>query len=206
MRVDKETWLNFKNKYGEYEASRRLSYHTRRHLLFNMPKNKIARLLNYISELKHSGFIKESLCIIKNQRGILKMARTATRTAVKQPEAMARPTRPTRPTRPNKEPMLRGGWMSNPPEHCQNKVTDKDGEWCETIHCALCRDPECPAYAILKGGEKVRLKLMNSDQLPKVCPHCQCAIGEVSATLEVVTYICGTVGNRIEQKFDRKCK
>lgn len=131
------------------------------------------------------------------------MARTSIRSSIqtKQPEQTF-----VRPKRPPKTPSgPHGGWMKNPPEHCKHRKVDKEGVWAETTICASCKDPECDAYKLLKEGEKIRLKLMNTNKLAKECPYCKASLSHISENDVNYTYVCTTTGDRIEQTYKRNC-
>lgn len=133
------------------------------------------------------------------------MARTATRNRTEH-----KPTEPqfVRPTRPSKEPCgPYGGQMKHVPADCEYKRQDKEGFWADCITCAnTCKDIDCTAYKVMMGGQKTRLRLMNSEPCKETCPHCKSLISSKSEDLVTVTYVCGTVGDRLTHEYAFTCK
>ena len=116
--------------------------------------------------------------------------------------------RPIRPPKEHLEPSGPfGGQMKNVPEDCPFGRRDKEALWADTICCvASCKNPECEAYKLLMEGQKTRIKLMMSDPCAKECPHCKSSKASHSQEMIETTYVCGTVGNRITQTYEYKCK
>lgn len=99
-----------------------------------------------------------------------------------------------------------GGWIKNPPPECTHKRLDKEGFWVEPsiceYHCKI--NINCNVHAFLLEGRKNRIKIQNTNPLLGTCPYCSQLV-QHKTDFETV-YACGTIGNRLEQTYSRKCK
>jgi hypothetical protein len=48
-----------------------------------------------------------------------------------------------------------GGWIKNPPVHCEHTRIDREGLWAECVMCAFfCMNAECSAYILVMGNKR----------------------------------------------------